>query len=314
MSMTSADLLGALDWHAGQTVLAPRQPAPGAWVGAPSAVAHDGAIHLAYRVRRPVGQGRGFANVVARSVDGVRWETLAIIERERHRADSLERPCLVRLDDDRWRLYISCATEHSKHWRVDMLESDTIEGLPDSTPVTVLPGDNSVGVKDPVILRDSAGWHLWASCHPLDDPDATDRMTTEYAVSVDGVQWRWQGTALAGTPGTWDARGVRFAAVLAMSDGYLGLYDGRATASENWEERTGAALSDSIAGPWRAVDGPQFISPFGSGGLRYLCTVTDPAGGLRIYYESACAGGSHELRTQLINRTAGASVTRCLGA
>ncbi|MGV9380289.1 hypothetical protein ACWDRB_31020 [Nonomuraea sp. NPDC003707] len=37
----------------------------GHWAGAPSAVAADGLIYLAYRLRRPVGQGRGYAVVVA---------------------------------------------------------------------------------------------------------------------------------------------------------------------------------------------------------------------------------------------------------
>src|SRR3712207_7125799 len=46
--------------------------------------------------------------------------------------------------------------------------------------------------------------------HPLDDADATDRMTTEHATSPDGVTWQWRGTALAGREGGWDARGVRF--------------------------------------------------------------------------------------------------------
>lgn len=297
--MTRAEFLHALDWAAGVTVLAPPEKVPGAWVGGPSAVIHRGVIHLAYRRRRPIGEGRGFANVIARSVDGIALETIATVERDRHRAESLERPCLVRNEDGSWRLYISCATPNSKHWRVDLLEAPTIAELPDAAPRTVLPGGAGVGVKDPVIVQASDGWHLWASCHPLGDPAATDRMTTEYATSSDGRQWVWQGTALRGTVGTWDARGVRFSTVLALSDGYLALYDGRATAEENWEERTGAAFAPSLAGPWEPQAGPVFSSPFGPGGLRYLAAVPDPVG-LRIYYEGACPDGSHELRTQLI--------------
>ncbi|MET3808447.1 hypothetical protein ABIB25_005476 [Nakamurella sp. UYEF19] len=297
--MTRSDFLGALDWNAGETVLAPEVGGPGSWVGGPSAVNHDGVLYLAYRLRRPVGEGRGFANVIARSVDGVHLETLAVIDRERHHADSLERPCLVRTDHT-WRLYLSCATPGSKHWRVDLLEAESVEELPDAVPVTVLPGDARTAVKDPVILRGENGWQLWASCHPLDDSDATDRMTTEYAISGDGIDWTWHGTALAGRPGTWDARGVRFSAVLPLSDGVLALYDGRASEAENWEERTGAALADSTAGPWIAADAPVFSSPFGSGGLRYFSAVADPGGGTRIHYEGARPDGSHELRTQLL--------------
>ncbi len=306
--ITRAEFLEALDWAAGVTVLAPLEKVPGAWVGGPSAVVDDGVLHLAYRLRRPIGAGRGFANVIARSVDGRTLESLAIVKRQRHRAESLERPCLVRTENG-WRLYISCATPNSKHWRVDLLEAATIAELPDSRPRTVLPGGATVAAKDPVIVRAADGWHLWASCHPLGDPDATDRMTTEYATSGDGLQWVWRGTALRGTPGTWDARGVRFTAVLALADGYLALYDGRANAVENWEERTGAATAESLAGPWHPVAGPVFSSPWGSAGLRYVTAVPDPAGGVRIYYESACVEGSHELRTQLIGPPGAATAT-----
>ncbi len=166
--------------------------------------------------------------------------------------------------------------------------------------MTVLPGDAATGVKDPVIVRSTVGWHLWASCHPLDDPSATDRMTTEYATSSDGLQWVWQGTALDGRPDSWDSRGARFTQVMRLADGFLAFYDGRESADQNWEERTGAAFADSLDGPWERLPEPVFVSPAGRGGLRYLSAVTDPSGGLRLYYESACADGSHELRTQLV--------------
>ena len=69
---------------------------PGYWVGAPSAVAGDGEVFLAYRLRRPVGQGRGYAVAVARSADGERFETLLTIGKEELDTESLERPKLVR--------------------------------------------------------------------------------------------------------------------------------------------------------------------------------------------------------------------------
>jgi hypothetical protein len=46
---------------------------PGYWAGAPCAVAGDGEIFLAYRLRRPIAQGRGYAVAVARSADGERF-------------------------------------------------------------------------------------------------------------------------------------------------------------------------------------------------------------------------------------------------
>jgi hypothetical protein len=68
-------------WDDAEVVLAPDDPRPGAWVGAPSAQLVDGTWWLAYRLRRPVGEGRGGANVVARSADGVRFSPVAVVRK-----------------------------------------------------------------------------------------------------------------------------------------------------------------------------------------------------------------------------------------
>jgi hypothetical protein len=288
-------------WQDATVVAAPEDPVPGAWVGAPSVTLDDGVWWLAYRARRPVGEGRGVGNVLARSADGVRFEPVGTIDKERFGAESLERPALLRAPDGRWRLYVSCATPGTKHWRVDLLEADSVEGLVDADPETVLPGDDAAGVKDPVIRLIDGLWHLWASVHPLTDPGATDRMTTEHATSPDGRTWTWRGTALAPTPGAWDARGVRVAVVLLDADGLWALYDGRATAEENWEERTGLARSDGAGEPFRAdPDGPLLSSPNAPGGLRYADAVPLPDGTVRWFYEATRADGAHELRTVLL--------------
>jgi len=53
-----------------ELAIAPPVAEPGYWAGAPSAVAGDDAIYLAYRMRRPVGRGRGYGVSVARSLVG----------------------------------------------------------------------------------------------------------------------------------------------------------------------------------------------------------------------------------------------------
>jgi hypothetical protein len=215
-------------------------------------------------------------------------------------AESLERPALVRTPEGSWRVYVSCATPGTKHWRVDLLEAATVEDLATATPRTVLPGSDTAAVKDPVVRHDGQQWHLWASVHPLDDPDATDRMTTEHATSPDGVTWQWRGTALAGRAGCWDARGVRFATVALQGTRSWALYDGRATADENWEERTGLAVSDGNGGFAAVGDAPLLQSPHAPAGLRYADRVALPEGGARWFYEATRADGAHELRTVLL--------------
>ncbi len=289
-------------WADAEVVLAPEDPRPGSWAGGPSALLVDGTWWLAYRQRRPVGEGRGYANAIARSADGVRFTPVVGIGKDAFGAESLERPALVRTPEGRWRLYVSCATPGSRHWRVDLLEAGSVEELGTASPRTVLPGDDATAVKDPVIRHDGTTWHLWASVHPLDDPQATDRMTTEHATSPDGVDWTWRGTALTGTPGSWDARGVRFATVVLDGARTWALYDGRASAAENWEERTGLAVQDGDGRFVAVGEAPLLQSTHEPFGLRYADVVAVSGGGARWFYEATRADGAHELRTVLLPR------------
>jgi hypothetical protein len=272
-------------------------PGPGTWAGAPSAARCDGEIYLAYRLRRPDGQGRGYAVVVARSADGVRFETILTIGREELGAESLERPALVTTPDGAWRLYLSCATPGTKHWRVEVIEARRPAAFDARRSRVALPGDAAIAVKDPVVVHDGDKWHLWASVHPLADPDQADQMATDYACSADGLAWTWQGTALSPRPGEWDSRGVRVSAVRFAPGEVVAYYDGRASAAENYEERTGLATG---AGPAAlAAHGPIAQSPYGAGGLRYLCILDLGDSRERYYYEMTRADGAHELRTEL---------------
>jgi len=273
---------------------------PGFWVGASSAVEADGNMYLAYRTRQPIELGRGQGVIIAKSSDGVHFTEICTISKESMDAESLERPTLVRTPEGTWRLYLSCATTGTKHWRVELLEADDPAKFSAETRRVVLPGDENWGVKDTVIQLQDGIWHLWATMHPLDVKDAEDRMRTDYATSQDGVVWQWQGTALApGTDSTWDARGTRITAVHFTPEGIVAFYDGRATAAENYDERTGISIGTT---PDHFVsvsqDSPVGQSPDGKA-LRYLDVVPLAGGGYRLYYELAKPDGSHELRTEL---------------
>lgn len=281
--------------------VAPPGLEPGTWAGASSAVLDGDGIVMAYRLRHPEGdgEGRGYAVAIARSADGVHFETIQVIGKEDMDAESLERPALVRTPDGRWRLYLSCATWGTKHWRVEMLEAEAPDAFVAARRVVVLPGGEAAGVKDPVIVFDGQTWHLWASVHPLTDPDNTDRMTTDYASSPDGIHWTWHGPALSPRPGEWDARGVRVSAVRFSAGQIVAYYDGRATAEENFDERTGVAIGTSPDALTAVGTAPVAQAPVGLGGLRYLDIVDLGNGRERLYYEMTRADGLHELRTEL---------------
>ena len=79
---------------------------------------------------------------VARSADGEHFETLLTIRREELGAESLERPALVPAPDGGWRLYLSCATPGTKHWRVEVLEARHPGAFDARRSRVVLPGDD----------------------------------------------------------------------------------------------------------------------------------------------------------------------------
>jgi hypothetical protein len=205
----------------------------------------------------------------------------------------------VRTAEGRWRLYISCATSGTKHWRVELLEASEPASLSSAAGRCVRPGDLGHAVKDPVVLQDAAGgWHLWASVHPLEITGAEDRMTTEHYVSRDGLEWVHRGRALDRRPDSWDSRGVRVTAVLPGRQ-VTAWYDGRASAEENWEERTGVAIGAGLTRFAPTGVAPVAESPHPPGGLRYLSIVVLADGRHRFYYEGTRTDGAHELRTQL---------------
>ena len=301
MSTTLPSTVPVPDAQAAIVVARPEGPGAGQWAGAPSAVLSDGVFHLAYRMRRPVGAGRGFATVIARSEDGESFETVSVLHQSDFDTDSFERPALIRRPDGGWRLYVSCATKDSLHWRVDVLDANDPADFHVGQRRDLLPGDERTAVKDPVVLHDGSRWLMWLCVHEIEDPATADRMYSRFGTSTDGLDWQWHGRALEPRVGRWDSRGARIASVLLDQPTPVAYYDGRASFEENWFERTGIAVASTPGDPSSfAADGedPVAMSPAGDGALRYLSAVALPEGGYRLFYEASCPDGSHDVRTE----------------
>ena len=272
-------------WENSQLVL-PVAHGTGNWIGAASAMIHGDHIYLAYRDRHPVDKGRGNRVYVARSPidDGIIFDTLCIIDKEDMDAESLERPALDVTPDGDWDMYLSCATFNSKHWRIERLRAGRPQDFSVRTRETVFPGSAAFGIKDPVLVRDQ-DLRIWATLHPLTEGDENaDQMISVNAYNCEPV--------MVPESGTWYSRGTRITAVV----GEYAYFDGRASAAQNFEERTGIAKWNGSR--FIAIAGPT-SSPFGGGALRYVSAITLPDGQRRLYYESATKYDSHELRTEL---------------
>ena len=94
----------------------------------------------------------------------------------------------------------------------------------------------------------------------------------------------------------WDKYCRRINSVLELDGRYLAFYDGSASEAENYEERTGIAVSTDLKS-WtvRTPDAPCWTSPYGSNSLRYIDAVKI-GNEVKLFYEFARPDGAHDLR------------------
>lgn len=282
----------------GVTILEPGGTGPGHWVGCPGVLWDPvrESVLLTYRKRRPRGgepPDRGWECCVAESRDGVRFTDLWSVRKEELGSTSLERFCLRRDDDGRYLLYTSYEHPEDGRWRIDVLEADAPDAFDVASAGTVLTpaATGTAAVKDPYVVRAGPAWLMYVSTFLTDDGPAP----TCLAVGDDGISYRWLGEVLPVGEG-WDRYQARLSGIVGWGGGFVGLYDGAASAAEDTEERLGVAVSFDLRS-WLRVspDGPWLVSPHATGSLRYADGV-EVDGELWLYYEAARADGSHDLR------------------
>jgi len=299
----------------GVTVVHPPGQGPGWWAGAPAGCVDpdSGNIFLTYRIRRPRGEpdDRGGRCILARSTDGVRFESIWTMTKSDLDSPSLERSDLVRLNDGTWALYISYVDGGTNEWRTDMILADRPDGFDPAGRKEVFLAQNigMSAVKDPVIVSGENGCHMLLSCaSPRGNIESVDHSTadaydtgtilshTGLASSRDGVDWKWEGVVLpALDDGAWDSYSARISSVIRIGHRWIGYYDGAYGVGNHYDETTGIVTSADLRS-WDRLSpvGPVLEAP-GNRCLRYT-DILQRDHELLIYYEYGRPDGSHELR------------------
>lgn len=311
------------DPEQGTTVRRPVADSPGHWAGAP-AIYRDpasGDFYLTYRLRRERGTepDRGYVGYVAKSADGVHFDDIWSVAKEELGSPSMERFCLRRAGD-LWLLYISYVDPADNRWRIDVLTADSPSAFSAARrqPVFTAADTGTEGIKDPYVIQAGPAWLMYASyavpasfstedraaAHASADIYTTGLTTfpTGLATSLDGLRYAWQGEALPVGAG-WDAYQARITGIVPAGPGWLGMYDGSADETENYEERAGLALCFEPTRWIRLTPGtPALTSPHATGSLRYVDAVSAD-GNTYYYYEYARSDGAHELRVSKVAGT-----------
>jgi hypothetical protein len=295
----------------------------GFWSGAPG-VFHDPtekAWYLTYRLRRPrgVNPDRGGESRIARSTDLKHWKDIWSVQKSEFKTPSIERSCIYRGDDKIWRYFTSFVNPADGRWCVAMLRDTEVDQLYSRNIEIIFkaPPLKLEGIKDPWIIKYEDVYHMFLSiavptAKTTDQAhDTQDIFNTGQCISATGLavsrnldHWQWKGVVFRPEPTGWDSYCRRINSVVAVNENFFGFYDGSAGPEENYEEKTGVAVSPNLRA-WRSLTrkGPAYISPLGTHSLRYV-DAHELNGQANIFYEYARADGAHEMRLLTVDKAA----------
>jgi hypothetical protein len=299
----------------GQIVREPIAGREGYWVGATGFffAADEPAWYMTYRIRRPRGiePDRGGEARIARSADLQTWTDIWSVQKSAYGTASIERSAIRKGPDKFWRYFTSYVDPADGRWCVAIIRAtdpsafDTkgVEKILTAAPLGL------EGVKDPWIMERGKRFYMFLSV-----ATATEQTTgkshstldiyntgecvsaTGLAVSDDLEKWEWKGVIFRPHKPGWDGYCRRINSVVESNGKFIGFYDGSAGHHENYEEKTGIAVSEDLL-HWRSMtpQGPAHLSPFASHSLRYI-DAQICGGEAVIAYEVAREDAAHELR------------------
>jgi len=300
---------------AGRIVREPVGATNGYWAGAPGIfyAPDERAWYLTYRIRRPRGvePDRGGEARIARSTDLALWEDVWSVTKDQFGSASIERCALRKGADGVWRYFASYVDPTDGRWCVSALTAATPRNLDPAKakPLFKAAPLGLEGIKDPRIFEHQRAFYMYlsvavptprtsAQSHASLDIFNTGECVsaTGLATSTDLESWQWQGVIFAPDPDGWDCYCRRINTVVPLGEKFLAFYDGSAGHHENYEEKTGLALSSDLR-HWESLTpaGPRLTSPHQSHSLRYVdARVLGQE--VFFFYEFARPDGAHDLR------------------
>lgn len=297
------------DPEKGQTVFEPEGRGYGYWAGGHNVIFHpdEKKFYLYYRIRHPLGKGRGAKCCIAESRDGVQFTNIWEAAKEQLDAESIEVGSLIKdPNTGKWRLYISYQCR-SGPWRVDLIEADHPKNFDAWHHRTVMqPGDYGLkSIKDPKVYIIS-GIYMVFVCVPARGRWKEDELGLRHPVggdatgimtSPDGIyfrNFRYVFEPGRGASGEWGHFRARINSIVYLPPVYVGFFDGGTTTYDSYEEWCGIAFSHDLE-HWTRVNTnePWVRSPHGC--IRYMDALV-VENEIWYYYEYTREDGSHELR------------------
>ena len=249
----------------GQIIREPVGGEIGYWAGAPGAyyAADEKAWYLTYRIRRPrgVAPDRGGEARIARSTDLNKWEDVWAVTKDKFNSASIERCALRKGADGQWRYFASYVDPADGKWCISVLKAGDVRKLDPAkaSPLFKAASLGLEGIKDPWIFAEDRAFYMFVSIalpnaqtsggsHSTSDIYNTGECVsaTGLAASRDLENWEWQGVIFKPGATGWDRYCRRINSVVPMEGQYMAFYDGSASHIENYEEKTGLAVSSDL--------------------------------------------------------------------